>query len=251
MKRRNLWIGLVLIMIAALGLSACSSEPTPEKMEPAELVDQGDGRNLVILTERAAERLGIETDTVREEQFMQTRSVGGEVMIDVSNPDQAVVRVSISAGELANVNMSIPALVLPLDDDEEDDDMNGGWTAELDELPGLDDDEDNGITELHYVINNADHNLVAGQRLLVELSLTGDVAAKLVVPVGALIYDLNGETWIYISPEPLQFLRYAVQVDFIEGEGDMVVLLEGPPTGTKVVTVGVPELYGADTGVGK
>ncbi|MCK4901627.1 MAG: hypothetical protein KAS38_22780 [Anaerolineales bacterium] len=248
MKRRNLWIGLVLIMIAALGLSACSSEPTPEKMEPAELVDQGDGRNLVILTERAAERLGIETDTVREEQFMQTRSVGGEVT-DASNPDQVMVRVSFSAGDLASVNMSIPALVLLLDDDEEDDDMNGGWTAELDELPGLDDDEDNGITELHYVINNADHNLVAGQRLLVELSLTGDVAAKLVVPVGALIYDLNGETWIYISPEPLQFLRYAVQVDYIEG--DMVVLLEGPPAGTKVATVGVAELHGTDTGVGK
>ena len=248
MKRRNLWIGLVLIMIAALGLSACGQEPTPEKIEPAKLVDQGDGRNLVILTERAAERLGIETDTVREEQFMQTRSVGGEVT-DASNPDQVMVRVSFSAGDLASVNMSIPALVLLLDDDEEDDDMNGGWTAELDELPGLDDDEDNGITELHYVINNADHNLVAGQRLLVELSLTGDVAAKLVVPTGALIYDLNGETWIYISPEPLQFLRYAVQVDYIEG--DMVVLLEGPPTGTKVVTVGVPELHGADTGVGK
>lgn len=248
MKRRNLWIGLVLIMIAALGLSACGQEPTPEKIEPAKLIDQGDGRNLVILTERAAERLGIETDTVREEQFMQTRSVGGEVT-DASNPDQVMVRVSFSAGDLASVNMSIPALVLLLDDDEEDDDMNGGWTAELDELPGLDDDEDNGITELHYVINNADHNLVAGQRLLVELSLTGDVAAKLVVPVGALIYDLNGETWIYISPEPLQFLRYAVQVDYIEG--DMVVLLEGPPAGTKVATVGVAELHGTDTGVGK
>ena len=248
MKRSNLWIGLVLIIIAALGLSACGQEPTPEKIEPAKLVDQGDGRNLVILTERAAERLGIETDTVREEQFMQTRSVGGQVT-DASNPDQVLVRVSFSAGDLASVNMSIPALVLLLDDDEEDDDMNGGWTAELDELPGLDDDEDNGITELNYVINNADHNLVAGQRLLVELSLTGDDAAQLVVPVGALIYDLNGETWIYISPEPLQFLRYAVQVDYIEG--DMVVLLEGPPAGTKVATVGVAELHGTDTGVGK
>jgi hypothetical protein len=30
-----------------------------------------------------------------------------------------------------------------------------------------------------------------------------------------------------------------------------VVLVEGPAAGTKVVVVGVPELHGADTGVGK
>jgi hypothetical protein len=31
----------------------------------------------------------------------------------------------------------------------------------------------------------------------------------------------------------------------------MVVLLDGPPVGTEVATVGIAELYGADTGVGK
>jgi hypothetical protein len=31
----------------------------------------------------------------------------------------------------------------------------------------------------------------------------------------------------------------------------MVVLVDGPAAGTKVVTVGVAELYGADTGIGK
>jgi len=30
-----------------------------------------------------------------------------------------------------------------------------------------------------------------------------------------------------------------------------VVLTDGPAAGTEVVTVGVPELYGADTGIGK
>jgi multidrug efflux pump subunit AcrA (membrane-fusion protein) len=248
MKRCNLWIGLVLIMISALGLGACASELVYEKIEPAELIDQGDGRNLVILTERAAERIGVETDSVREEQFIQTRTVGGEFIADANNPEQARVRVRISDAEFASVNTSRPAFVLSLDD-EEDDDMETGWMAELDELPGLDDPEDTGIKEMHYVIKNADHNLVAGQKLLVELSLMGGDAVKLVVPVGALVYDLNGETWIYISPEPLHFLRYPVQVDYIEG--DMVVLLEGPPVGTKVATVGVPELHGTDTGVGK
>jgi hypothetical protein len=72
---------------------------------------------------------------------------------------------------------------------------------------------------------------------------------RMVVPYGALIYDLQGATWVYISPEPLTFVREAITVDFIEA--DTVVLVDGPPIGTNVATVGVSELYGIDTGVGK
>jgi multidrug efflux pump subunit AcrA (membrane-fusion protein) len=72
---------------------------------------------------------------------------------------------------------------------------------------------------------------------------------RLVVPYSAVIYDLEGKTWIYISPALLTYMREPITVDYIEG--DMVVLTDGPASGTEVVTVGVPELYGADTGVGK
>lgn len=72
---------------------------------------------------------------------------------------------------------------------------------------------------------------------------------RLVVPYSAVIYDLEGKTWIYISPASLTYVREPITVDYIEG--DMVVLADGPASGTEVVTVGVPELYGADTGVGK
>jgi hypothetical protein len=71
----------------------------------------------------------------------------------------------------------------------------------------------------------------------------------MVVPYSALIYDLQGNTWVYTSSEPLVFIRQPVVVDYIDG--DNVVLLQGPAAGTEVVTVGVAELYGADTGVGK
>ena len=76
-----------------------------------------------------------------------------------------------------------------------------------------------------------------------------DGTPRLVIPYSAMIYDLNGDTWIYISSEPLTFVREPITVDYIDG--DMVVLADGPATGTEVVTVGVPELYGADTGIGK
>ena len=247
MKRRNLWLGLMLVLITALGLSACGQEPTQEKIEPVELVDQGDGRNLVILTEKAAERLDIQTDTVREEQILATRSYGGEVT-EASAGSGAIVMVSLTTEERGMVDVGVPAQVFPLEDDDlEDSDI--GFTAELDELPGLDDDEDDVGVTLYYSVENSEAGLVTGQRLVVEVSLKGDQEPQLVVPVASLLYGLNGETWIYISPEALQFLRVPVVVDYIIG--DMVVLVDGPAAGTKVAVVGVAELHGADTGVGK
>ena len=68
------------------------------------------------------------------------------------------------------------------------------------------------------------------------------------VPYSALIYDPQGRTWVYTSPEPRTFVRQEVIVDFIDG--DLVVLTEGPPLGTVVASVGVAELYGTEFEVG-
>lgn len=93
----------------------------------------------------------------------------------------------------------------------------------------------------------------AAERLDIQLEMVlleqVNDAEQLVVSYGALIYDINGNTWIYISPAPLTFYRVPVTVDYIEGE--RVYLLDGPPAGTEVAVVGVPELYGIDTGVGR
>jgi hypothetical protein len=250
MINRNPWFGLVIILIAALGLAACGQEPTYEKIEPAELVDQGDGRNLVILTEKAAERLDIQTETVREESIHLTRTYGGQVSKS-SGDSAAMVMVSLTEEEKGMVDTNFPALIIPLEDDDEEDsdEEESGFSAEFDELPGLDDAEDSGTTTLTYFVMDEEANLVDGQRLMIELAMKGGNGPRLVVPFASLLYDIYGETWIYISPEPLQFLRVPVVVDYIED--DLVVLSEGPEVGTKVVTVGVAELHGTDTGVGK
>jgi hypothetical protein len=65
-----------------------------------------------------------------------------------------------------------------------------------------------------------------------------------VVPYAALIYDPEGKTYVYTSPKPLSYLREAVKVDRIEG--DRVLVTDGPPPGTKVVTVGAAEVYGTE-----
>ena len=76
---------------------------------------------------------------------------------------------------------------------------------------------------------------------------TGEVSRngkRLVAPYAALLYDPEGKTYVYTNPKPLEYLRAAVEVDRIEG--DRVLLTDGPPAGTKVVTVGVTEVYGTE-----
>lgn len=65
-----------------------------------------------------------------------------------------------------------------------------------------------------------------------------------VVPYEALIYDAEGGTYVYQSPEPLTYRRVAVDVDRIEGE--RVLFSGGPPVGMQVVTVGAAEVHGAE-----
>jgi hypothetical protein len=69
-----------------------------------------------------------------------------------------------------------------------------------------------------------------------------------VVPYSALIYDPQGQTWVYTNPQPRTFVRHKVEVDYIEG--NLVVLNDGPPVGTVVASVAVAELYGAEFGLG-
>lgn len=108
------------------------------------------------------------------------------------------------------------------------------------------------------LIDGSDRNKLvltehASQRLdiqtspVTEASMSGN--SYLVVPYSTIIYDLNGEVWVYINPTPLTYYREKVVVETIQG--DSVFLTDGPPLGTMIVTTGVAELYGADTGVGK
>lgn len=69
------------------------------------------------------------------------------------------------------------------------------------------------------------------------------------VPYAAVIYDIEGHTWIYTNPEPLTFVRVPVAIDHIEG--NTAVLSEALDSDMSVVTVGVSELYGTETGVSK
>jgi hypothetical protein len=162
MRRSHRWIVVVPVM-AGLHLAAChKGADKPAQIKPAK-VEHIDGSELsrVILTAKAAERLGIATVAVSEASA--TRSGGG-----------------------------------------------GGSVR--------------------------------------EVQLTQAGARRKVVPYAAVLYDAQGNTWVYTSPEPLVFVRHRITVEYIAG--DQAVLADGPPSGTAVVTVGAAELFGAEFEIG-
>ena len=72
-------------------------------------------------------------------------------------------------------------------------------------------------------------------------------SGSLAVPYGAILYDAKGSSFVYAVAGPLSYVRAPITVDYVEG--DQAILSEGPSVGTEVVSVGVAELYGAETGL--
>jgi hypothetical protein len=69
-----------------------------------------------------------------------------------------------------------------------------------------------------------------------------------IMPYSAVIYDPEGNSYAYTVPEPLTFVRQEIEIDRVDG--DSAMLSAGPPAGTKVVTVGVAEVYGSEFEIG-
>ncbi|HEX2993324.1 MAG TPA: hypothetical protein VHP14_00780 [Anaerolineales bacterium] len=74
-------------------------------------------------------------------------------------------------------------------------------------------------------------------------------AKERIVPYSAVIYDTKGNTWIYTNPAPLTYVRESVAISRIEG--DQAFLSKALKSKDPIVTVGVIEIYGAETGVSK
>ena len=82
------------------------------------------------------------------------------------------------------------------------------------------------------------------RRIGLKTAKVARTAEREVVPYAALIYDAEGDTYVYKRSGPLSFLR--VEVEVVRVDGDQALLSEGPPVGTAVVTVGAAEVHGAE-----
>jgi hypothetical protein len=248
------WLFGLLMLIIAVQLTACGETEISPSEEPAHVEEvEGSEFSRVTLTEKAAERLGIETAVVRAGELTQTQTVEGQVVAQegqVTTPGGVLVRVALDKSMLSKVDSAQPAHILLQADDEDDD----SFLAELFELPdsddnGDDDDDEDEDETLHFMLESAWQDFTEGQSVFVKLALAEGEPQGLIIPYSAVIYGLNGETWTYINSAPLTYMRQHIAVDYIEG--GQAFLSNGPPAGTRVVTVGAAMLYGTDTGVGK
>lgn len=101
--------------------------------------------------------------------------------------------------------------------------------------------EDSGISRLSLTEK-------AVERLGIELAEVTSEGGMQIAPYGALLYDANGGTWVYTSPQQNVFKRASMIVDRIDG--DKLYMTSGPATGTEVVIVGAAELHGAEFEIG-
>jgi hypothetical protein len=95
-------------------------------------------------------------------------------------------------------------------------------------------------TDVHRVIVDPEGVERAG----IQTSPIRQNGQGMVMPYSAVIFDAEGHTYTYTSPEPRTYVRQKIVIDRVEG--DSVMLFDGPPAGTEVVTVGAAFVYGTE-----
>jgi hypothetical protein len=95
-------------------------------------------------------------------------------------------------------------------------------------------------TDVQRVIFDAE----AAERVGLKTAPIRQDGQETVIPYNAVIYGADGNTYAYTAPEPLTYVRQEINIDRVAG--DSVMLSDGPPTGTEVVTVGAAEVYGTE-----
>ena len=68
---------------------------------------------------------------------------------------------------------------------------------------------------------------------------------RIVIPYAAVLYEANGNTWVYVNIKPLTFVRQAITIDYIDG--DHAILSKGLAADAIVVTTGAAELFGSES----
>lgn len=165
-------------------------------------------------------------------------------IMDVAAISPLWVRVPVYAGDLGIVDGKASATVRPLSSYSGAANeivaraVSGPQTA----------DPVNTSADFFYEISNTDMKFRPGERVSVNVSLRQE-QTSLVIPFSAIVYDIQGGTWVYENPSPLVFIRRRVEVTRVEN--GIAILRRGPAAGTSIVVEGVAELFGTEFGTSK
>lgn len=163
-------------------------------------------------------------------------------IVDIVQLNPLWVRVPLYAGDENRVQRGAVALVENL--------SGGGGTAiRATSVTGPQTSDPLATSiDLYYQIDNSSGVMRPGQKVSVTLPFSGS-ANGIAVPFSAIVYDIQGGTWVYTNPSPNTYVRQRVELKTVMD--NKAVLSRAPATGTKIVTVGAAELFGTEFGGGK
>ncbi|MFO0708689.1 MAG: HlyD family efflux transporter periplasmic adaptor subunit [Sandaracinus sp.] len=162
----------------------------------------------------------------------------GAALFELVAVEALEVRVPVYAGDLSRLDRSAAALVRPLGASADTTPLvatplEGPPTADL----------LGGTVDRYYALA-AESSLEVGERVLVELPLALEEAARS-VPAGALVLDASGASWVYVcGTDEHSFVR--TRIDPIRTAGDQVIFARGPAEGVCVLSEGAADVFGAE-----
>lgn len=167
----------------------------------------------------------------------------GATLFEIVNTDTIWVRVPVFVDLLRKVQINKPATLTSLSGEPFGDDVMANPIAAPPTADTM-----NSSADLYYEVDNRKLRLRPGQRIGVELPVSRSESA-LIVPNGAILYDIYGGTWVYEESGLQEYTRRRVAIRFVMGEE--AVLATGPAVGASVVVDGAAELFGTEFGAGK
>ena len=222
------------ILASALALASCGyATPAEEAGDGPASVERDDSDQArVILKESAARRIGLATAPVR------LAEVGGSVVV----PGRASGSGGgTTSGRSTTITVQLPARVLARVDANQNAAVLDGRRRLV--APPLKPAGGAAAGTQSYRLDGAAGTVRPGQAVRVELALR-DGGQRKTVPYSAVIYWIDGGTWVYTQIGRLTYTRSRVKI--AEVDGSVAVLERGPPAGTRVVSVGAQELLGSE-----
>lgn len=168
----------------------------------------------------------------------QQRRLLGPAVGALGNQAHLWVRASVFASDLAGLARSAKAMVRPLGAEGE------SRAAQPVQAPPSANGTA-GTVDIYYMLDNRDRAFRVGQRVSVDLPLTGQ-SRGLSVPSSAILRDIYGGEWVYCRTGKDTFVRQRIEVAS-EKDG-RALLSRGLQAGVEVVTVGAAELFGTEFG---
>ena len=165
------------------------------------------------------------------------------LLFEVTSLSPVWVRVPVYVGDLEKVDLEQEAVIKTFAREQ----PATFYNAKAVQGPPLS-DADSASADLYFELENADRLLRIGQKVNVIL-MQKSSSESLIVPTSAILYDIDGGTWVYHRIAPQTYSRLRVEISHMVGE--YAVLIRGLEEGDEVVTEAVAEIYGTEFGVGK